>query len=159
MEGMVSTTATEAGGRQEVGLWVELCKVLLRSPGLRDETDIQFEMLSLTSTSVLSTTATHLLAALIEQDSADSERDHVCFTDADTNTFAGATALDITDLIIITPRVAGTDGTGEYVGFVLAGGPDTLGYPLNTGLSIGADGDAGTDVAAGDLRAWVLFRT
>ena len=82
----------------------------------------------------------------------------MAFSDADSNTFDGTAALDNNDIIVIQPRAAATDGTPEYVGMVFVGGPDTLGFPLDTGLSIGADGNDGTNPAADDLRVWVLYR-
>lgn len=160
LEGMVSTQATGAGGRQEVGLWVELMKALLRAPGIRDETDLQFVLADDVDQTgnVIDAGATHILGILVETDSADAERDWVAITDADSNTFDGTAALDNDDVILIQPRAAGTDGTPEYVGMVFVGGPDTLGFPLDTGLTISADGRDGADPAADDLRVWVLYR-
>ena len=160
LEGMVSTQATGAGGRQEVGLWVEMCKALLRAPGIREETDIQFVLADDVdeTANVIDAGATHVLAVLVETDSADAERDWVAITDADSNTFDGTLALDNDDIIVIQPRAAATDGTPEYVGMVFVGGPDTLGFPLDIGLSIGADGRDGTNPAVDDLRVWVLYR-
>ena len=78
--------------------------------------------------------------------------------DEDSNTFDGTAALSNTAIAVIQPRAAGTDGTPEYVGLALIGGPDTLGFPLDTGLSIGADGRDGTNPAADDIRVWTLYR-
>lgn len=160
LEGMISTQATGAGGRQEVGLFVELCKALLRAPGIREETDLQFVLADDVdeSANVIDAEATHVLAVLVEQDAADAERDFVTISDLDSQTFDGTAALDNGTIAIIQPRAAATDGTPEYVGLVFVGGPDTLGFPLSTGLSIGADGRDGTNPAADDLRVWVLYR-
>lgn len=160
MEGMIATQATGAGGRQEPAIWVEMMKALLRAPGARDETDFQFVLADDVdeSANVIDAAATHILGILIEQDSADAERDFVVITDGDSNTLAGESALDNDDVAVLQVRAAATDGTPEYVGVAYVGGPDTLGFPLDTGLTIGADGRDGTSPAADDVRVWVLYR-
>ena len=160
MEGMVSTQATGARGRMEPALWVEMMKLLLRATGARDETDFEFALADDVdqTANVISAAATFILGVLVEQDASDAERDWVVATDADSNTFDGTAALDNDDVILIQPRATGTDGTPEYVGVAIVGGPDTLGFPLDTGLSLGADGRDGADPAADDIRAWILYR-
>ena len=160
LEGMVSTQATGARGRMEPALWVETMKLLLRATGGRDETDFEFALADDVdeSANVVSAAATFVFGALIEQDASDAERDFVAIFDEDSNTFDGTAALSNTAIAVIQPRAAGTDGTPEYVGLALIGGPDTLGFPLDTGLSIGADGRDGTNPAADDIRVWTLYR-
>ena len=160
LEGMVSTQATGARGRMEPALWVETMKLLLRATGARDETDFEFALADDVdqTANVISTAATFVFGALVEQDSADAERDFVVLVDADSDTVDGTAANANTYIAMVQPRAAGTDGTPEYVGVALIGGPDTLGFPLDTGLTIGADGRDGTDPAADDLRVWTLYR-
>ena len=159
MEGMVSTQATGSRGRMEPALWVEVMKLLLRATGARDETDFEFALADDVdqTTNIISTAATFVFGMLVEQDSADAERDWAIIGDSDTFTYTGA-GSDNEVVGLVQPRAAGTDGTPEYVGLALIGGPDTLGFPLSTGLCLGADGRDGTDPADDDLRAWVLYR-
>lgn len=160
MEGMVATQATGAAGRQEPAIWVEMMKALLRAPGARDETDFQFVLADDVdqTANVIDTAATHILGILVEQDASDAERDWVVVYDADSGTFDGAAIFTNDIVACVQPRATGTNDTPEYVGLAFVGGPDTVGFPLDTGLSIGADGRDGTDPALDDLRVWVLYR-
>jgi len=155
IEGMVATQATGAGGRQELGVWLEQVKALLRSPNVRDETDYQFVLADDVdqTANVIDTAATHFLAMLVEQDSADAELDWVTCYDADSGTFDGTAALANTQFLTLTLNDVATDGTPEYTGICLA-----QPFELATGLSIGADGQDGTDPALDDVRVWVLYR-
>lgn len=155
MEGLVGTAATSTAGKQAVATWVEMCKVLLRDPDVRDVTDLQFVIVDdlANAADVVDTGATHLLALLIDQDAADAERDWVAVLDADSGTFLGDSILGNNNVVLIQPPVAATDNTSEYWGVVFA-----QPLSLETGLSIGADGRDGTAPAANDLRVFCLYR-
>ena len=154
MEGMVSTMPTT--GAQAASEWVKACKSLMRLTANRDQTDWEFEAsadVDETANVILSAVGT-VYAILIGTNSADSERDWFIITDATSNTFDGTAALDNTDLYAYQLPAAGTDGTEELHGQVFYNG-----LPMATGICLGADGRDGTNPAADDIRAWILYRT
>ena len=156
MEGLVGTQATGTAGGQEIGAWVRMTKVLLTEiESLRSSTTFVFALaddIDETAT-VVDTTAVSFLSTLIGYDAATAGGDLVCFTDASTNTFSGAAALDATDFLVFTVPAATTEDTEEYHGLVYIKA-FTIGD-----LVIGMDAQGGTDPAADDGRAWVLYQT
>lgn len=153
IEGMVSTMPTNAP--QAVGEWIKDVKSLMRLTSLRDQSDWAFECSTDVdeSANVVRSGASTVYALLIGTNSADSEADIFCLTNATSNTFDGTAALDNTDRLAFNIPAAATDGTEEFWGFVFPNG-----IPCATGLCLGADGEDGTNPAADDIRAWVLYR-
>lgn len=153
IDGMIATMPTTAA--QAVGKWLEQVKSQLRLTSVRDQTDWAFEC----STDVdetgnaVRTGASTVYALLIGTNSADAERDIFCLTDAASNTFDGSAALDNDDLFTYQLPAAGTDGTEELHGHVFS-----QGIPCGTGITLSADGRDGTNPAADDVRAWILYR-
>lgn len=159
MEGMVSTMSTI--GSQVAGDWVRMMKQVMHRVSIRDETDWEFMALSdIDEDGAAETNAapliscTMLYGALIGTNSADAELDWVQFADADTDTFAGGSALDNDVLAILELPAAATDGTEELHAAIWPGG-----LICATGLTVSADGQDGTNPAADDIRGWVVFRT
>lgn len=153
IEGMISTMPTNAP--QSVGEWIKDVKSLLRLTSLRDRTDWAFQASADVdeSANVIIAAAATVYAVLVGTNSADAEADWFVITNATSNTFDGTAALDNTDFVAFALPIAGTDGTEEFHGMVFP-----QGLPCGTGISLGADGMDGTNPAADDIRAWILYR-
>lgn len=162
MEGMIGTMPTTTFSSQRLSTWVEACKAVMRSDGLRDKTDWDFSVAdpvikTISSTSgVIYAGACTVYGALLEQDSADAEEDFIVFDDdADQSaTFDGTAALANTVKFAFRPAAAGTDGTNEYHAFVFPTGLKFASYGC-----VASDGVDGTDTASGDIRGFFLYRT
>lgn len=153
IEGLVSTMPTNAP--QSVAEWIKDVKSLLRLTQLRDQSDWAFEASPDVdeSANVIRSGASTVYALLIGTVSADAEADFVCLTNDTSNTFDGTAALDNVDVFVFNVPAAATAGTEEFHGFVFP-----KGIPCGTGVSLGADGNDGTNPATNDLRAWILYR-
>ena len=153
IEGMVSTMPTNAP--QAVAEWIKDVKSLLRLTVNRDRSDWVFEASADVdeSANVVRSGASTLYAVLFGTVSADAEIDWVCITDATSNTFDGTAALDNTDIAVLALPACATAGTEEFHSWLK---PE--GLIMGTGLTIGADGQDGTNPATNDIRAWVLYR-
>lgn len=153
IEGMVSTMPTNAP--QAVGEWIKDVKSLMRLTSLRDQSDWAFECSTDVdeSANVVRSGASTVYALLIGTVSADAEGDIFVLTNDTSNTLDGTAALDNGDRLAYNIPDAATAGVEEFHGFVFPNG-----IPCDTGICLGADGEDGTNPAANDVRAWILYR-
>ena len=179
LEGMVGFQIGSADGGSTQGNaivteWVRLVKELLKGPSFRYLTDLQFGLSDdVDSTGVvISTSATHLIAGLIETAGAFTTdgTGWVGWSDADSDTvdFSGADDNDI--MLKVHAGSVATSGVSEFTPVILMAGiggstdgttttySDT-GISLAVGLTVAADGDDGTEIAADAVRVWTLYRT
>lgn len=151
IDGLVSTLG---GAKQNVAVWAEQVKVLLRSDGLKDKTDWEFtpDETVIQATSSIYVGASTVYGALIGTISADAEQDHVYITDVAAGDFVG-TAVDTDDWICVQLPACATAGVEEFHTVLVEG------IYYAAGIDVGADGNAGTNPGATDIRIWVLYRT
>lgn len=154
LEGMVSTMASTA--TQAAGEWIKDVKSLLYLTRNRDLTDWEFEASADVDETgnVVRSGASTVYAILWGTNSADAERDFAVLSDATSNTLDGTAALDNDDIDVYQLPAAATDGTEEVHGRVFLNG-----VPCPTGITLAADGRDGTNPAADDVRAWIVYRT
>ena len=158
-------------GNQSVADWVTLVKALLQTSSFRYLDDLEFRLLpDVDATGETGADdATDLIAYLVEMVTtiATDTTGWIHFDDADTNTFAGNSALDNSTIAAVKVVDVTTTGVSEfYPGIFLAGATSVTanayrrtGYPLTTGLVVSGDGiDAGA-FATDACRVWVLYRT
>ena len=179
LEGMVgymigSADGGSVQGNSIVTEWVKLVKLLLEGPNFRYLTDFEFVLSDdVDSTGVvIDTSATHFIAGLIETAGAftTDATGWVGWSDADSDTvdFSGADDNDIM-LKVHTGSVAAT-GVSEFTPVIcmagIGGSTDgttttysDAGISLAIGLTVAADGDDGTEIAADAVRVWTLYRT
>lgn len=154
-------------GNQIVADWVQLVKAQLSLSSFRYLTDFEFTLLNdVDADGEQLTSATHLCAALCEMVTtiATDGDGWVVFSDQDSYTFAGNTALNDADVAMIHVSDVVTTGVSEfYPGIWLGGTSDdgtysNAGINLATGLTVAADGNNNGAFALDALRVWVLFR-
>jgi len=153
LEGFVgSLTGVE---QRDGAAFVEMCKYIMRQETLRNATDWNFTGsadVDESANNVLNGAGT-LFGVLIGTDSADAELDLVVINDNTSNTLDGTAALDNEDIFATILPAAATDGTREYHPYLF---PEGIAYA--TGITIGADGDDGTNPAANDIHAYLVYR-
>lgn len=155
IEGLLSTVPTTA--TQMVGEWLKDVKSLLRMTGNRDKDDWAFTMSADVDETgnVINSGAATVYAVLAGTNSADAEIDFFAITDDTSNTFDGTAALDNGDVVVYALPAAATDGTEELHSVFF----NPAGRPMASGIVLSADGQDGTNPAANDIRAWILYRT
>mgnify|MGYP001566448491 CR=1 FL=1 len=165
-------------GSQVVADWVQLVKVLLKSPSFRYLDDFEFKLFDdldegATGAPDEANDATHFIAALVEMTSTvatDAEgRFSLDDSDAFTIGTANPTVLQDTMFGCLAIDNVTTTGVSEfYPLFSWAGragdGAGTLAYSqqglaLTTGLAAGFTGTSGGVPATDSCRAWILYRT
>jgi hypothetical protein len=177
LDGMIGfqTGSADGGsiqGSQTVCDWVMLVKALLKTSAFRYLDDLEFMLADDVdaSSTVVDTTATHFIGALIEMVStiATDASGWIFFADADSDTVAGDTALNDDMFVVIHVVNVLTTGVSQFypvlswAGAAGTAGTDTYeasGIALNTGLCVGGDGIANGAFATDACRAWVLYRT
>ena len=157
LEGIVgSIQGTQVGASQAVADWVRMCKIIMLSAANKDFTNWEFtvsEDIDQTA-NVIRSGASTLYAFLIGYNAATAGGDLLCISNATSNTFSGAAALDSDDVITFTLPAAATEGTEELHAVLIPGGK-----VMDTGLTVGADAQGGTDPATDDVRGWFLYRS
>jgi hypothetical protein len=159
MEGLVGTltAGTTKLTTQAVVEFVEECKRIMHMPQYRGLSDWEFYLSSdVDETANDIETGGHLYGILAGNNSSDASADIIVAHDDADGTYAldATAAYGATFLAGFITPVATTDGTEEYAGATWAGG-----IAFTNHLCIGADGLDGTNPAANDVRAWILYRT
>ncbi len=165
-------------GHETITTWVNMVKVLLRSPSFRYLDDLEFNCVDdVVDVGIpVSADATHFIAALWEiyLELGGDTSAYVGFTDAATDTIdLGATLVTQEDVIAVL-RVNDLINTGisEFYPMILPCGAagtegdrvttpvySTAGIALTTGLTAWIDGADGTAPAAATARVWTIYRT
>lgn len=172
LEGLVSNVAQ---GNQAVATWVEMVKTLLRSPGYRDLTDFEFDIVpAITDVGiVVNTSATDLIADCweISGDLGGDTSAFCGFTDADSDTIVLTTALSVQEDVVtcFTVNDLASSTVNEYYPHIYLAGasgveaaPGTYGQTginLAIGLTAWSDGNDSNAPTAASIRAFVLYRT
>jgi hypothetical protein len=153
LEGIVGSLS---GATQPVALWVKQMKEIMLCGTNKDQTDWELATSEDVdqSVNVISASAVDVYGVLISTNSADAEADWFVMTDTAAGDFDGTAALDNDDLWVFQIPAAATDGTEEFHPFTF---PKGINFPA--GLDLGADGRDGTNPAADDIRAWVIYRS
>ena len=175
IEGFVGSSIGSGLLTQNVSLWVQMVKMLLRSTDFRDLTDLEFELLSsVTDVGIPTVTVpTHIIADLweISGDLGTDTGAYCGYTDADTDTIDILTALSVQeDVVVVFPiNELATASTPEYYPHIYFAGSSGVeatpgaysntGISLTTGLTAWSDGKDGNATTAASLRAWVVYRT
>ena len=169
-----ATGSAAAQGHTIVTTWLEMIKVLLKSPNFRYLDDLQWTCSDDVdqSAEVVSASATHFIAGLIEVMGAFTTdgTGWVGWTDADTDTVDYSTTLGNDQMLLLHVGSVATAGQSEFASVIypagIGGSTDgttttysDAGLSLSIGLCVSADGDDGTDIATDAVRIWTLFRT
>jgi len=175
IEGVVGSSIGSGLLTQNVSLWVQMVKMLLRSTDFRDLTDLEFELLSsVTDVGIPTVTVpTHIIADLweISGDLGTDTGAYCGWTDALTDTWLTSTALTTQEdtLTIFSVRDLVTSTISEYYPHIYLAGSGGVeasttaygntGIALTTGLTAFANGKDTNAVTPASCRVWVLFRS
>lgn len=151
---MEGTIGSLAGGQQSLAEWVKMAKIIMLSARNKDQTDWDFlyEPTVIQATSAVRVGATTVYGAVFGSINAAGEFQRVYITDIAAGDFVG-TAVDTDDWVAFQLPACAVAGVEEFTSMIFP-----KGIVLAAGLDTGADGNAGTNPGATDIRGWFLVR-
>ena len=154
LEGLVGfvQATTDNEGVEEIGQFIEMCKLVMRSGSKRNLTTWVFaHQDDIDETANLIYTGAAYVHGLLYRTTA-AAVDLMILTDNTSNTIDAAAALDADDMFVIELELA---ASGYRFGSVVF----PQGLYCATGITIGSDAQGGTSPAANDNDVFILYRT
>lgn len=153
---LMETLNSLAGTTQRVAAWTEAAKKLMLSDALKGYSDWEFVSsvdIDESANNIRSGVGT-FYGCVIAYNAATAGGDLLCVTNDTSNTFSGAAALDAGDFLAYSLPAAATEDTEEFHTILIPSG-----FYFDTGLTVGADAQGGTNPGTDDVRGWFLYRT